>query len=89
MYETGMDEIQIHRKKRPKYLIKQQLYSNLGWSFEVITTTAHSCSVLNLNHPLGHETSKLSNTNGLNFSNVKHDKNTFICMTNDIHLHTH
>ena len=63
MYETGMYEIQIHRKKRPKYLIKQQLYSNLGWSSEVMTTTAHSCSVLNLNHPLWHETCKLSNNN--------------------------
>ena len=63
MYETGIDEIQIHRKKRPKYLIKQQLYSNLGLSFEVMTTTAHSCSVLNLNHPLWHETCKLSNNN--------------------------
>ena len=39
--------------------------------------------------PLWHETYKISNNNGLNFSNVKHDKNTFICMTNDMHLHTH
>ena len=36
-----------------------------------------SCSVLNLNYPFWHETCKLSNNNGLNFSNVKHDKKNF------------
>ena len=51
------------------------------WSYN--NHSVESCSVLNLNYPLWHETCKLSNNNGLNFSNVKHDQNTFICMTTD------
>ena len=79
MYETG-----IHYCSTLKYKFiwrKDQniwLYNSLLKLRMVIWSdnnhSVESCSVLNLNYPFWHETCKLSNNNGLNFSNVKHDK---------------